>query len=166
MYTIQSCTCINAMSCTVDITVVIIMSEQCAYAQSGKKLNCLHVHVQCTCIRSSLFFQSPAEPMLTDFQSELATRLGVQPAPMASESPAAKPGDEAEGEGEGEEGERRPSKKKKKKKKKSRSSKTKSSRSRTSSKLSHSSRKTGMGEPTIREKRVLAAVGFEPMSSR
>lgn len=66
--------------------------------------------------------------MMTDFQSELANRLGVQPAPEASESPA------VEGEG------RRPSKKKKRR---SHSKKKGGSRSRTSSKLSRGSKRSG-----------------------
>lgn len=75
--------------------------------------------------------------MMTDFQSELANRLGVQPAPEASESPAGEPGEGERVEGEG----RRPSKKKKRR---SHSKKKKgSSRSRTSSKLSRGSKRSG-----------------------
>ena len=76
------------------------------------------------------------EPAVTDFQAELANRLGVQP---AQETPEALPGEEGEGG-------RRPSKKKKKKMRKSTSAgglKKSSSRSRTSSKVSHGSKKSG-----------------------
>lgn len=87
-------------------------------------------------------FQSAAAPMMTDFQSELANRLGVQPAPEASESPAAEPGEGEREEGEG----RRPSKNKRR----SHSKKKKGgSRSRTSSKISHGSKRSGGESPLL-----------------
>ena len=92
--------------------------------------------------------------MLTDFQSELANRLGVKSTTqVASDGEPGEEGGEEGGEEEGVGKERRPSKKKSSKKKSSSSSSVKkkkkkkknksSSRSRTSSKLSHGSKRSG-----------------------